>query len=98
MMRATLLLGLTLLAGCGASTPARLDPPGWALCRAEARNDPAVQALREQSNPANVSNQTRIERETLAAENRALRACLQRSGIATSGGVEAPRRPGLLGN
>ncbi|PZW50412.1 hypothetical protein C8P66_102100 [Humitalea rosea] len=85
------LLALSLLAGCGASTPARQDPPGWAPCRAEARNDPAAASLRQQSNPANVSNQSRIEREAAEAENRALRACLQRAGIPSSGGVEAPR-------
>jgi len=97
MMRATILVGLGLLAGCSSAPPARPDPPGWGPCRAEARNDPAVLALRQQWNPNNVNNEARIRREAAEAENRALRACLQREGISNSGGVEPVRRPRLLG-
>lgn len=89
-----LLAGLaTGLAACATrpATPELPDPPGHAACRAEARNDAAVQDLARQDNPMNWGNRERVRNDLRVAELRAFRDCLRRNGLAAAGGVE-PRR------
>lgn len=95
MMRPTrALLLLPLLAACATPPPALPSPPeplGHVACRAEARNDPAVQALGRQDNPLNWANRERVQNDLRVAELRAFRDCLRRNGLAAPGGVEPVR-------
>lgn len=67
--------------------------PAHAACRAEARNDPALQNVAQQLNATNLQNRERVAYDMRVAELRAYRDCLRRNGLAAPGGVEAPRPP-----
>lgn len=83
-----------LLGGCATAPPPAEPPlpPGHAACREEARNAPEVRALASQLNPTSFANQDRVSTDMRVAQLAAFRDCLRRNGLASPGGVEAPRQ------
>jgi hypothetical protein len=89
---------LVILAGCGGDSrrsaralPPEPESPEAAICRAEARESPAVRESWREWNPRNELNVQRIGEERRIAEVRAFRDCMRRRGAAMPGGVEPER-------
>jgi hypothetical protein len=94
------LLGAVLLAGCGAAPAARPqaapEDPEVAACRAEARDNETVRALRARAVTMSAFARGQAEGELAAAEGRAFNDCLRRRGLSRGGGVERVLPRGAL--